>query len=940
MVYKETIHLPQTEFAMKAGLTQREPKFLKRWEGKNLYRLILEKGKKGKKFLLHDGPPYANGNIHLGHVMNKTLKDIVIKSRTMLGFLSPYVPGWDCHGLPIEHQVVKKLGAKARELSPADLRRECRKYAESFIDIQRNEFKRLGVFGDWENPYRTMDYAYQANIAREFGKVVEKGYVFRQRKPVHWCFTCRTALAEAEIEYEDHTSPSIYVSYPIASGWDEAGLPKTPEGERFAVIWTTTPWTLPASMAIAYNENVSYVVVEKKREKGRYILAEALLPAVGASLGKGGALQVVAKIEKGKSLAKLKANHPFLKREIPFLAGTHVTMETGTGLVHTAPGHGEEDYDLGITNGIEVYSPVMADGRFEPSVEKFGGMKIFDANPKIIDHLLGSGRLFAPAGSVTHSYPHCWRCKNPVIFRATEQWFLSMSHHELRTKSLKEIDRVRWVPQWGKERIYGMISNRPDWCLSRQRLWGVPIIVFECTNCHELLLSSDVIQHVANLFEKEGADVWFEKEAVELLPSGTKCSKCKGKAFEKGKDILDVWFDSGASHAAVLAARKELAWPADAYLEGSDQHRGWFHSTLLEGVATRGRSPYDSVITHGFVVDGQGKKMSKSLGNYVSAQELISQHGAEMLRLWVATEDYRNDVRYSKEIFDRVVESYRRIRNTARYCLGNCFDFSPDRDRVPSEKWPRDIDRFAAERLSRLIERVRDAYEKLEFHVVIQAINEFCVIEMSSLYLDVSKDVLYCDQASGVRRRSAQTILFDTAAALAKMLAPILPFTAEDIWDHLPAFKNKSLSVHLADLPEAMYKEDQGLDERWTMLLSVRSEVSKVLERLRKEKKIGQSLEARVEIVAPPEIKSLLSNLGTELLLLFIVSRVSIVDRLSSGLEEMSSEIIPGLKVGAEPIGGKRCERCWTYANDIGAVKEHPALCKRCGEVILMWEKK
>ncbi len=931
MDYKTTLTLPKTEFPMKANLAQREPLFLKRWEQTGLYQKILQKSHARPKFVLHDGPPYANGNIHLGHVMNKTLKDMVVKSKTMAGCYSCYVPGWDCHGLPIEHQVVKELGSKARSISKVELRKKCREYAEKFIHIQREEFKRLGVFGEWDKPYRTMDASYQAQIVREFGKAVEKGYVYRTRRAIHWCLSCQTALAEAEIEYADHRSPSIYVGYPILEGWENLGQPPTPKGHRFAVIWTTTPWTLPASMAIAFNPEKEYGVVGIEGKEDRFIMALELVPQMEQALGRKGQFHLIGKILDSKVLQNVVAQHPFLNRQIRFFPGEHVTTDTGTGLVHTAPGHGEEDYELGLKFGLEIYSPVGPDGHYQSDVDYFGGQQVFQANPKIIELLKNKGHLVERDGEITHSYPHCWRCKNPLIFRATEQWFLSLSHQTLRQKALEQIDKVNWTPTWGRDRIYHMILLRPDWCLSRQRTWGVPIVAFVCQQCGEHLLSAPVIFHVAEFFEKYGADVWFEKEVSDLIPKNTRCKKCDGQVFEKGNDILDVWFDSGVSYASVLEKDERLSWPADLYLEGSDQHRGWFHSSLLEAVATRSKAPYRTVLTHGFVVDGQGKKMSKSLGNYISAQELMKEKGAEMLRLWVATEDYRDDVRLSSEILDRVIESYRRIRNTARFCLGNLSDFKPDHY-VPRDQLAREIDRWAMDSLGRMIVKVKEAYDKYQFHSVVASIIEFCVIDLSSRYLDISKDCLYCDEKQGIRRRSAQTVLYEMANVIARLIAPILPMTSEEIWDHLPAFSGKAESVHLTDFPNIPIKGTREFYEEWERLMGIRNEVTKALEKLRQEKKIGQSLEAMVEVIASDSTKSLLKKYERDLPMLWIVSRASVVDQASVGMEIVKSD--PNLNFALKPIEGNRCDRCWNYAIDLGQDNKYPNLCLRCAQVV------
>ncbi len=933
--YKKTLTLPNTKFPMKANLTQREPEFLKRWEQENLYEQILESRKDKPLFILHDGPPYANGQLHLGTALNKTLKDFVVKSKTMAGFRVPYVPGWDCHGLPIEHQVVKKLGSKRKSLDSVALRKECRTYAQKFVDIQRKGFRRLGIFAEWENPYLTMNYEYQAQIEREFGKMVEEGYVYRRRRAIHWCASCETALAEAEIEYADHTSPSIFVAYPIVEGWEELGLPEVPKEDRLAMIWTTTPWTLPASMAIAYSPRENYVIAKASGVKGHFLVAEKLVEAI--SKAHDISLEVVASVgesDQTGGLSKLKARHPWIDREIPFLAGDHVTMDTGSGLVHTAPGHGEEDYELGLQHDIEIYSPVLGNGCFESDVEHFAGQHVFKANPVIIDHLKQSGRLFGEVIEIHHSYPHCWRCKSPIIFRATAQWFLSMKKNDLKGKALNEINQVSWIPQWGKERIRSMVEARPDWCLSRQRTWGVPLVSFGCKKCGEYFLSAEAVAKAADIFEQESADAWFSREANDFLPSGTKCPKCGEAEFEKGNDILDVWFDSGSSHAAVLEKRENLSWPGDLYLEGSDQHRGWFQSSLLEGLASRGKAPYRAVITHGFVVDGNGRKMSKSLGNFVLADDFVKQRGSEMLRLWVATENYHDDIRFSDEIMDRVVESYRRIRNTARFALGNLSDFDPSKDVVAYDKLAREMDRWIWERWAKLIQKVRGAYEKYDFHTVISSINEFCVVDLSSQYLDVAKDILYCDPASGPRRRSIQTLLFEIGKGLALFLAPILPVTAEEIWEFLPIFDGKTSSVHLAEFPNAESKADEAFVARWERLLLLKSVVSKALEDLRKSQKIGQSLEARVEIVAEQEDRELLGSLGDELPLLWIVSRVKVVEGLSSDLKPVESEEVPGFKVGVAAIEGERCPRCWTYAETLGKVSKHPELCERCAKVM------
>ncbi|OGW39300.1 MAG: isoleucine--tRNA ligase, partial [Nitrospirae bacterium RBG_13_39_12] len=690
--YKDTLNLPRTDFPMKANLTQKEPVMIKSWEEKKIYEKLQEKTKKNEHYILHDGPPYANGHIHIGHALNKILKDIIVKYKSMKGFYSPYVPGWDCHGLPIELQVDKNLGDKKDKLDKLEKRKLCREYAAKFVDVQRDEFRRLGVFGDWENPYLTMSYGYEATIVKEFCKFMETGSIYKGKKPVHWCPSCITALAEAEVEYGDKESPSIFVKFAVDDENIIKYFPVLKGRDVFVLIWTTTPWTLPANLAVAFHPDFEYVAVEHGNEV--YIVAEGRVEALREKIGING--NVVTKTS-GKSLEGMKVLHPFIRRESLAVLGEFVTLEEGTGIVHIAPGHGEDDYETGLKYGLDIYAPVDDRGKFTKQAGELDGKFVFKANVDIIDTLKNKNALIKEE-KVVHSYPHCWRCKKPVIFRATEQWFISMEKNQLREKSISEIDRVMWIPKWGKDRIYGMVSNRPDWCISRQRAWGVPITLLKCKNCEEFVTDHDVLDGIGRLVEAHGADIWFMKKAEEFLPSGYKCKKCSGTSFSKETDILDVWFDSGVSHAAVVEADERLSWPADIYLEGSDQHRGWFQSSLLASVGTRGKAPYRAVLTHGFVVDGQGKKMSKSLGNVVAPQEVIKTNGAEILRLWVSAEDYRDDIRISKEILDRLTEAYRKIRNTCRFLLGNIYDFD-DKD------YSRDlleIDRWAMSRLQTL----------------------------------------------------------------------------------------------------------------------------------------------------------------------------------------------------------------------------------------------
>ena len=922
MDYKNTLNLPKTSFPMKANLAQREPVILKKWEDERIYYRLREIAKDRPKYILHDGPPYANGHIHIGTALNKILKDLIVKSRNMAGFNGEYVPGWDCHGLPIEHEVDKNLGSKKSSYSISEKRKLCRAFATDFVNIQREEFKRLGVMGEWENPYLTMSYGYEATIAREFGRFVGKGSVYRGKKPVYWCASCVTALAEAEVEYEDHKSPSITVKFPAVSDFGER-FPALKNKKVFVLIWTTTPWTIPANLAIAFHPDYTYVAAEVGGEV--WILAEALLEQVLAQAGKK-EHKVLAKF-RGKEVEGLKTRHPFLDRESVLILASYITLDTGTGTVHTAPGHGQEDYESGLEYNIPIYSPVDDQGRFTPDVQFFAGQYVFDANQAVIDKLSEAGALLHTE-IYTHQYPHCWRCKNPIIFRATEQWFISMEKNDLRKKALDAIDRVAWIPYWGHDRIYGMIQNRPDWCISRQRAWGVPIIAFTCQSCRELLIDETVVAHVSRLFEKGGADVWFELPVKELLPPGTRCPKCGGEEFSKEMDILDVWFDSGVSYAAVCEKRPNLKSPADMYLEGSDQHRGWFHSSLLASVGTRGEAPYLSVLTHGFVVDGDGRKMSKSLGNVIAPEEVIKRYGAEVLRLWVAAEDYRDDIRISEEILSRLSDAYRRIRNTCRFLLGNLYDFDPGRDSVPDADL-QDIDRWILLRLQKLISRVGEAYNNFEFHMAFHGLHNFCTVDLSSLYLDILKDRLYTSPASSPQRRAAQTALFKILDALVRLMAPVLSFTAEEVWEHIPGAKESAQSIHFTLLPEAESSYvDTNLEERFELLLKVRGEVSKALESARQGKLIGNSLEASVALGAPEKLLGFLHENQALLKDFFIVSGVELSPAIPAGAQV--SREVEGLGILVTRAPGEKCQRCWMYDMQVGAGAEHPSVCPRC----------
>jgi isoleucyl-tRNA synthetase len=940
MDYKATLNLPKTDFPMKANLAQAEPRMLAWWDQIGIYKRLREATVDRPLWILHDGPPYANGNIHMGHVLNKVLKDVVVKSRSMLGFNAVYVPGWDCHGLPIEHQVDKELGLDTasidvrRAMDPVEKRRRCREFASRYVDVQRQEFRRLGVFGDWDNPYLTMAPAYQAVIAREFGRFVGRGLVYKGLKPVHWCMHCKTALAQAEVEYEEQRTPSVYVKFPLVT------VPPVLAGElagrpAFAIIWTTTPWTLPANLAIAVHPSQSYgafdvagdvhIVANARRDDYQRLLAER----------SGGALSMkpVKLGMRGADLVGAVYKHPWIDREGTIAAAEFVAMDAGTGLVHIAPGHGEEDYDLGKALGLPIYNPVDDDGRFIAEVEHFAGQTVWEANPKIVEILKTRGALVAEV-ALTHTYPHCWRCKNPTLFRATEQWFIALDQDGLRERALAAIRRdVQWIPAWGEERIYNMIAHRPDWTISRQRVWGVPIVAFYCERCGTLLLEERLVEHVARIFrEGEGADEWYARSTQELLPAGTRCAKCDGETFRKETDILDVWFDSGCSHAAVLETRPELRWPAELYLEGSDQHRGWFHSSLLEAVGTRDAPPYKAVLTCGFVVDGEGRKMSKSLGNGVEPEELLPTYGADVLRLWAAYEDYTEDIRLSGEIMDRLADAYRRLRNTFRFLLGNLADFEPQRDRQSYARLD-EVDRFVLDRLARLIDRVVRAYEEYQFHTVFHAVHNFCAVDLSALYLDVIKDRLYTSAATDPRRRAAQTVCYDIFTALTRLMAPVLTFTAEEAWRHLSG--TRSESVHLERFPEVPLEWlDDALKREWDRLLEVRREVSRALELARARKLIGSGLEAAVRIASAPEdLPALLAAKRTLLATLFIVSRVDLGPGPAAAVHYESQEI-PGLVIDVDRAPGDKCERCWMRSPAVGVSPAHPSLCDRCVAVV------
>ena len=931
MDYRATLNLPQTKFNMKANLSQKEPLYLKRWENEDLYGQIQESCKDKPLYVLHDGPPYANGHIHLGTAFNKILKDIILKSRRMAGLNAPYIPGWDCHGLPIEHNVDKELGQKKDQISKLSKRGACRKYAQKWIKIQKDEFKRLGVLGDWQEPYLTMNYPYEATIAREFNRFLLSGSVIRNKKPVYWCSTCTTALAEAEVEYFDHTSPSIYVKFQVRD--DLADIDPALAGNRVSVvIWTTTPWTLPANLAVAFHPDFVYAAVAVRGEV--WIMAKDLVEPVMKQFGIDE--YTVTATFSARGLENRKCRHPFLDRDSLMVLADYVTIEAGTGCVHTAPGHGADDYLTGLRYGLDVLSPVDSEGRFTAEAGPYAGQQIPGVNRLINDDMQKSGVLIHQS-DIKHSYPHCWRCKKPVMYRATPQWFISMDMG-IRQRALESIRKVEWTPAWGMQRILSMVEGRPDWCLSRQRAWGVPITVISCTSCGEVVKDQALVQKIDELFLKEGADAWFKYEAREFLGQGTVCVKCGGGEFTKEEDILDVWFDSGVSHAAVCEERPELRSPADLYLEGSDQHRGWFQSSLLTSVGTRDQAPFKGVLTHGYVVDGQGKKMSKSIGNVVAPGEVIEKYGAEILRLWVASEDYRDDVKVSDEILRQISDAYRKIRNTIRYLLGNLSDFDPGKNSVELQELP-ELDRWALVRFEELRRKIVAAYERYEFHSIYQNLNYFCGMTMSAFYLDILKDRLYTSGTNSHSRRSAQTALFRILDGMIRLMAPILSFTAAETWEHLYNLDPKaplSESVFFADFPAPMPDlMDQEAEARWGRLIALRSEITKALEIARREKIIGHPLEAEVLLLVAGELGDFLTQEWQTLQEISIVSVLTGVEEFPDiGLAPFFSEEIKGLAIMVRPADGDKCERCWTRSTSVGGNKEHPVICDRCCTII------
>lgn len=926
MEYKNTLNLPQTDFPMKANLSQREPEILKKWENITLYAKLREQRSDQKKFVLFDGPPYANGHIHVGHAVNKILKDAIVKSKTLWGFDAPFVPGWDCHGLPIELNVEKKFGKPGHKISAQEFRAECRKYAESQVDIQRDEFIRLGVLGDWFNPYITMDRHYEANIIRSLAKIINNNYVQKGYKPVHWCLDCASALAEAEVEYAEKTSPSIDVRFAVIEPTEllkHFANVQTGQGPISIPIWTTTPWTLPANQAVALNPLLNYVLVEIDGRE-QLVVAEALLPNVLDRYGVQS--HRVLGSATGEALSGIKLQHPFYDRQVPVVLGEHVTIESGTGAVHTAPAHGQDDYVVAKQFKLPIDNPVGDDGLFIDSTPLFAGMHVTKVNDKILETLQANGALLHQ-GTLRHSYPHCWRHKTPIIFRATPQWFISMDQNGLRDIALKAIEQVDWIPDWGQSRIAGMVEGRPDWCISRQRTWGVPLSLFVHKQTGELHPNTtELMEKVAQRVEEEGIEGWYSLDVNALLGKDA-------DQYQKIPDVLDVWFDSGVAHECVLKARPDLKFPADIILEGSDQHRGWFQSSLLTSAAINGDAPYEEVLTHGFVVDGQGRKMSKSLGNVIAPEEVIKTLGADILRLWVASVDYRYDISASKEILTRTTETYRRIRNTARFLLANLHGFDPEKDMVANDDMLM-LDRWALDKARLMQEEMLEAYGTYQFHVVIQKLHNFCVTDLGGFYLDIIKDRQYTMAKNSRGRRSAQTALFHIAHALARWMAPILSFTAEEIWQFLPGAHAESVMLTTWYTDLAKLPEDEFMNQAyWDKIRAVRDAVNKEIENQRNNGKIGSALEAEVSLYCGPHLKEYLDELQDELRFVLITSYANVIPEHAGPVDAVLTDV-PGLALKIDATTHAKCERCWHRRSDVNVNPEFPGICGRCVENI------
>ncbi|PNH21834.1 isoleucine--tRNA ligase [Megasphaera hutchinsoni] len=929
MDYGKTLHLPETEFPMRGNLPKREPEFLAFWQDHDIYHKRLEQRKNGPKFILHDGPPYANGKLHIGHALNKVLKDIVLKYKTQRGFYTKYVPGWDTHGLPIEHAVIKNTGLNRHEMTPLALRKKCHDYAMEQMNLQRQEFIRFGVLGDWENPYLTLQHHIEVEQIGVFGKMAKKGHIYKGMKTVYWCPHCETALAEAEIEYKDDKSFSLFVKFQAVQVG--TALPKGADLKNvYALIWTTTPWTIPCNLAISANAAFTYVWVRIGEE---YLLMAQDRVAVVMEAAHITDYEVLPETLTGEDIKSFVFRHPLYERNSPILLGEHVTLDAGTGLVHTAPDHGQDDFDVCKQSGKPELQPlgtVDSSGRYTNKVPRYEGVFVFDNNVPVIKDLAAVNALFAKE-TFRHQYPHCWRCKEPIIYRATEQWFSSVDGY--RQEALQAIDNVQWIPAWGHDRIYNMIRDRGDWCISRQRVWGVPIPIFYCEDCGTPIINDDTISHLQGIFAKEGSDAWWAHSETELLPDGFVCPSCGGKHFRKESDIMDVWFDSGCTHQGVLNHDPELAYPCDLYLEGSDQHRGWFNSSLLTSVAANGIPPYKAVLTHGFTVDGEGRKMSKSVGNTVAPQEVIEKYGADVMRLWVSSADYQGDIRLSPKILKQLSDVYRKIRNTFRYLLGSLADFDPQRDAVAYDQLT-DLDKWALMRLEEVLESVTESYETYQFHVMYHTIHNFCTIDLSAVYLDIIKDRLYTEKQDALLRRSAQTVMYEVLMTLVKITAPVLSFTAEEVWQFMPVgFKDKE-SVHLTDWPKAHPEYIQkDIAARWDTFLSYRQDMMRALEKARQDKTIGHALDAEVTLYATGKTYDFLKDWQDQLATLLIVSNAMLVQDKAPE-KAIQGEAHPELAVVVEASTHAKCERCWTHSKTVGVDPNHPTLCARCASVL------
>lgn len=931
MDYNKTINLPKTDFPMRAGLPKREPEMLKRWEDQDLYNELLKKNEGKPLFSLHDGPPFSNGDLHMGHALNKALKDFITRSYAMRGYYTPYIPGWDNHGMPIESAIIKQNKLDRKSMSVPEFRSACHEFADHYIDVQRNGFKRMGVVGDWDHPYKTMDPGFEADEVRVFGQMYKKGYIYKGLKPVYWCPKDETALAEAEIEYQDDPCTTVYVKFPMK---DDCGkLGNFDHSKLFFVIWTTTIWTLPGNLAIALHPEESYALV--KAPNGEvYIMAEALTDKV-MRIGGFGEYEIV-ETHPGAFFENMLAQHPFLDKTSRLLLADYVTMDSGTGCVHTAPGFGADDYETCRRYGMDMVVPVDDQGRHTDYAGKYAGMKTDESNPVILNDMKEAGSLFA-SENIVHSYPHCWRCKGPIIFRATPQWFCSVD--SFKDEACAACEDVRWVPEWGLERIKSMVRERTDWCISRQRKWGLPIPVVYCKHCGKPIVTDESIESIASAFEMEGSNAWFAKEAEELLPAGFKCPHCgTAEGYTKEEDTLDGWFDSGSTHFASMQ-RTQKFWPATMYLEGLDQYRGWFQSSLLVGVGALGLgAPFKECVTHGWTVDGEGKAMHKSLGNGMDPAEIFNKYGADLLRLWAASADYHVDVRCSDEIFKQLSQNYLKFRNTARYCLGNLDGFNPD-DLVPADEME-ELDRWAVTRLNALTEKCMKAYDDYEFLVVTHAVNDFCVVELSNFYLDIIKDRLYCEEADGRRRRSAQTALFLILDTMTKLMAPILAFTCDEIWQamtHRSGDDGRNVLLNEMNRPYADYALNDKAMEKWDTIIRLRDDVNAVLETARADKKIGKALEAHVSLHADDDAaaQALLSTIGVSLAEVFIVSDCNITTAEPAAESTVGKgSNFPGLTVEVSEANGAKCERCWMQSPKVGEDPNHPTLCPRCANVV------